>query len=372
MKIVAILMVKNEMKRIPVTLQSISDLDALIVFDTGSTDGTQKFIRENSPVPVHMREGMFVDFKTSFNELFDFADECSKEFGYDYYVHLDANDEFVGKRPMIDDPNQKCWFVERHLKYGQNDTMTFWSIKLIKANTPEIRYTGVVHVYMENCHAPKRMRDFHIFQNRLLDDDKSSKRFHTDKILLMNAFENDPTDTRTLFYLAQTHSCIGEYETAYALYEKRSACVGGFEEERWYSMLQCAELSMKLGKDWETTLAWLMKALEQEVRAEPLVILADHYLKKNKHALAYSFSRLACELPYPDALLFVEKKNYEYTRWHILSIAAYYVAKTIPGSDSGREKMTIGRDACQKAIASAYDVGTDTRNLVWYSKELDF
>ena len=367
MKIAAVIMVKNEMHRIHVTLQSIGKLDALIVFDTGSTDGTVEYVLKSSPIPVHLKEGTFVNFKVSSNELLDFADACAEEFGYDYYVQLDANDEFVGERPTITNLEQKSWFVERHLKYGDTDAMIFWAVKLLKARTG-IRYDGVVHEYLVGCDDATYMRDFHIFQNRCLDTDKSQLRWPRDKLLLEEEHEKNPTEPRTLFYLAQTYACLGENQKAYDTYEKRTRSVDGFEEERWYAAMQCATLSIKLDMDWDTTtVVWLMKALSLDVRVEPLVALADHYWKKNAYELAYRFAKMACDLPYPDRLLFIEKKAYEYSRWHILGIVAYYVAKR-NGDD--RETYEIGRQACQKAIDANCNVELNKNNMKWYERAM--
>ena len=61
-------MLKNEEKRIHVSLESIKNLDGLIIYDTGSTDNTINIIKDFSTlnnIPLHLITGEFIDFSTS-------------------------------------------------------------------------------------------------------------------------------------------------------------------------------------------------------------------------------------------------------------------------------------------------------------------
>lgn len=90
-KISVLIMVKDEADCIGKTIESIKN--NVILYDTGSTDNTIHIVDElcrQYNIPLYIKEGEFVDFSTSRNILFDFADEVS---GADYYLLLDANDE---------------------------------------------------------------------------------------------------------------------------------------------------------------------------------------------------------------------------------------------------------------------------------------
>jgi glycosyltransferase involved in cell wall biosynthesis len=394
-KIAAVMMVKNEARRVHVTLDSIAALDGLIVFDTGSEDGTPELIERLSPIPVHTKRGAFVDFATSMNVLMDYADECAVEHGYEFYILLDANDEYVGERPSdaeLAAADVDSWYIERRLKYTQHDATSFWNVKLVRASRPTQRYAGVVYEYLRDCGKTMRCSAFHIFQDRTLDDDKSAKRWLRDRVLLERETAVHPEDTRSLFYLAQVYNCIGEWALAYAAYERRTRSIGGYEEERWYAMMQCGGLAQRAGLAWDVALAWYTRAFCADERVEPLVALAEHYADARDYRLAHAYAKLACELLWPaDRLLFVERKPYDYTRWHLLGRTAYYVGKAdaqrkdqlgdIEGRGGGgdddaeatrravaRAKATMaeGENACLRAIDAGCNVALDTANLACY------
>ena len=94
--IAVLMMVKNETKRLRVSLDSVRGFaDSLVVFDTGSTDDTiailETFAAE-SGIPLRLKQGEFVDFSTSRNVSLDFADEFPE---IEYLLLLDCN----GVRP---------------------------------------------------------------------------------------------------------------------------------------------------------------------------------------------------------------------------------------------------------------------------------
>ena len=76
--IAVLMMVKNEHKRLHVSLESIKNVaDSLVLYDTGSTDDTieiaQKFCQKHN-IPLRLKQGEFVDFSLSRNVSLDFAD----------------------------------------------------------------------------------------------------------------------------------------------------------------------------------------------------------------------------------------------------------------------------------------------------------
>lgn len=366
-KLAAIAMVKNETKRIHVTVNSVTPdiFSALIVYDTGSTDDTIEIIRKLAKVPVHIKEGKWDNYGISYTNMLKWGDKCAKKYNYDWFVQLDANDEFVGNKPILPENNENvvAYLIERKLKYSCNDECSMiWNYKLIKAFSG-CKFIGVTHDYLnipEGKIVGGRINDFYIFQDRTNDDKiKGMMKFHTDRILLEKEHLRNPTDTRTLFYLAQTYETIGEKELAYEHYEKRSKSIGGFEEERWLSYVHCGDLSRHLNKDWSISLNWYMTAMEHTERAEPLLAIANGFITRKKPALAYPFVKWACYLEYPiHAILSVEKKCYDYWRWHLLGITAYY--STDP------DRIKIGENACVNAILEGTNKELDERNLAWY------
>jgi hypothetical protein len=277
---------------------------------------------------------------------------------------LDVNDELRGAdflraeaHKFADTPTSgflicQEWFSGARDKY--------YNLRFIKARN-NWRYKGRVHEYIEQIGGNKneihRLPDSIIlFQDRTKDDDKSFKRFSRDKVLLLEDFKANPKDPRTLFYLAQTCACLNEADDAFYYYKLRSN-LPGFYEEVFQSLLRCGDFSAQLGHDWhQSSLGWYMRAYEHTARVEPVLKIAEYYLDKKQWVLAYTFSKLACSLSYPDhCILFVDKHVYDYKRWHILGIAAWYAGS-----------YDDGKNACLKAIACGYNNDIDKKNLEFY------
>jgi hypothetical protein len=223
-----------------------------------------------------------------------------------------------------------------------------------------------------------------LYQDRTQDDDKSGKRFHRDYDLLMTEYEKDPSDPRTVFYLAQTCSCLNREEESYKYYAIRASMENGFGEERFEAMTRCGDFAMKYtaknnllameGKqnldkfvdrwykniNWNTALGWFMEAMTIFKRIEPLIAMTKFYKEIGQMDLAYMFVNAACMMEYPEnSLLFINKHQFEYERWHLLGIVAFYV-----------NKHEDGYLACIKAIKVA-NQDIDKQNLEHYKKVMD-
>jgi len=374
-----LMMVKNEEKRLQVTLDSvIGQVDALIFYDTGSTDKTIEIIEkfsEKHKINLYLKRGDFVDFSTSRNVSLDFADTIDVH----YLLLLDCNDELQGGNElktaakMFVEKENNAFLVCQQWWCGQLDK--YFNVRFVKARHGW-RYRGSVHEWMKDTLSetdqPRipvvRLPDnIVLYQDRTQDDDKSGKRFKRDRELLLRDYKNNPNEPRTLFYLAQTCQCLGMHDEA-LYYSKLRLELQGFLEERFHSYVRCGTSCMMLGHDWEDCLKWFVRAYEEFQRAESLVKIADYYrhkaqalLKEKKNPgntwrTAYMYIKEACLLNYPeDAILFVDKGAYEYYRWHLMGIIAFYVG-------SHEE----GKEACLKAIAQGKNKELDEKNLQFY------
>src|ERR1700752_372163 len=99
--IAALMMVKNEHKRLGVTLESVKGIvQSIVLYDTGSTDDTieiaQIFCNKHN-IPLRLKTGEFVDFATSRNISLAFADTFPE---IDYLLLLDTNDELRGGKTL--------------------------------------------------------------------------------------------------------------------------------------------------------------------------------------------------------------------------------------------------------------------------------
>lgn len=374
--IALLMMVKNEHKRIKVSLNSvIGHVDCMIIFDTGSEDDTvnifQEFCKEHQ-INLYLIQGEFVNFSVSRNISLEYADTIDN---VNYLLLLDCNDELRGGEYLREFAEENkddestgfliCqeWWSRQYDKY--------YNMRFVKAREGW-RYRGRVHEWMKNTKYPsddeappiKRIPDKTVlYQDRTADDNKSGKRFNRDKILLLEDHKEDPTEPRTAFYLAQTCACLNENEEAYYYYKIRTT-LEGFQEEKFHAFLRCGELSEKMKHPWTDSMGWYIKAFEHSERVEPLIKIAEHYQHIRKWVLSFTFVDLACKLKYPEqSILFVDKHAYDYKRWHIMGIVAFYL-----------EEFKKGKEACQKAIDCGINEELDKNNMKFYlekEKELE-
>tara|TARA_Y100000389_G_scaffold58873_1_gene54843 strand:- start:217 stop:1476 length:1260 start_codon:yes stop_codon:yes gene_type:complete len=371
--IAVLIMAKNEKKRLLITLESIKKIaDSLVFYDTGSEDNTiqiaKDFCFENS-IPFRLLEGEFKNFAESRNESLDFADSFED---IDYILLLDTNDELKGGETLrknceeFMNKSTTGFLLCQEWWSGQFDK--YYNIRLVKARQ-SWRYQGRIHEWIKNTKFEndeeqneagelvfKLENEIIIYQDRTQDDDKTSKRFIRDKELLLEDHNENPDEPRTLFYLAQTCSCLGTWDEALKYYQMRSNIDTGFWEEKFHSFLRCGEISEKLNFDWSESMNYYLKAFELCGRAEPMIKIVEHYKDKN-WLLCFSFAEIACKLDYPECLLFVDKLAYDYKRWHLLGISGWYANEF--------EKGKIG---CLKALESGLSQELDQFNLKFYTE----
>ncbi len=370
-----LMMVKNEEARILVSLESvIGSVDAIIIYDTGSTDKTVEIIQafcEKEKINLYMIQGTFVNFATSRNVSLDYADKINVQ----YLLLLDCNDELRGgkklkeyTKTMLTQPNTGFLVCQ---EWWSGCLDKYFNIRLVKARSGW-RYRGSVHEWMkdttsesiEPTHVIIKIPDnIVIYQDRTKDNNKSGPRFKRDYDLLLQDYKDDPKNSRTIFYLAQTCLCLSNFEEA--LYysklriEEDFKGYPDFEEEKFLSYIRCGDCCKNLQHDWYDSFSWYMKAYEHTQRAEPLVKIADHYRMINKWAVAYMYIKQACELSYPDDLiLFVDRGIYDYYRWHVMSIVASHV-----------NKHEEGRFACLEALKHSQNKEVDEDILKFYTKQ---
>lgn len=376
-----LMMVKNEEKRITVSFDSVKNfVDTFIILDTGSTDNTIPIIKEycdKNKINLHLKEEPFVNFEVSRNVSLDFADEVIDKNNPKYILLLDCNDELKNGETLykfVSEYKGLCHGF--HLKqnwWNGNNSDTYYNMRFVKSHN-QWRYKGVVHEYLMCPSLEKSKNDAKdivlkiegpiLFQDRTKDDDKSMKRFTRDKELLYSEYIKNPLEPRTLFYLAQTCGCLGHIQEAYKYYTLRIK-QEGFIEEIYHSYYRLGELSKILKHPWEETLNWFLKAFSHSQRVEPLLKIGEYYQKYNHKGeekpdflTAYMYIHMACKLIFPyNQILFIDRRAYDYTRWNLLGIIAYYV---------GRYKE--GKEACLKALEME-NKDEDLDNLIFYLKK---
>ncbi|WP_233447955.1 MULTISPECIES: glycosyltransferase [Streptomyces] len=307
------MIVKNEGAVIERCLSSVRDLvDTWVISDTGSTDGTQELIRSAlAGIPGELREEPWVNF--GHNRSLNIAHARDRA---DYLLLLDADHVLRQEGPLPALTADS--YMIRH-----EGALEYRIKRLVRGGMPW-RYEGVTHEYLtaDRDHGQENL-DALVVED-YADGGSRHDKFERDARLLGAELDRDPSNPRTVFYLAQTLRDLGRAEEAAALYERRAA-MGGWGEEVYYALLQSGVLRADSG-DWPAAMDALSRAWEaRPERLEACYELTARLRKMRRYRAAHAVVSSVLDREQPDDLLFLQPWVY---RWGLLfeySITAYWV-----------------------------------------------
>lgn len=301
-------------------------IDSWVIFDTGSADDTMEVIREvMADLPGEMLERPFEGFAKSRSDLMAVA---SARDDTDYLLMIDADDTWTPTEDF-EWPQLDADVYDVKLEMGG----TSWQRgQLTKASKPW-RYTGAAHEYLV-CDEPFRRGGclsrvvIRCGRDGARRRKEPIKKYQRVAEILEKELEKNPTDTRSMFYLAQSYRDARQPAKALEMYQ-RCAEAKGWVEEVWYSLFQIGVLHERLGHDWATAREAYERAFAfRPSRAEPLVKLARHYRNNKDYARAFVYACAAKELPLPeDDRLYVDESVYSWCALDEYAVAAYWVGR---------------------------------------------
>lgn len=312
------MIVKNESQVIERCLRSVRHLiDHWVICDTGSTDGTQDLIRETlDGIPGELHEEPWTDFGHNRTSNIQLARGKA-----DYLLTLDADHVMRQDAPL---PRLRA--TSYMLRYDTPGTQH--RFKHLMRGDRAWRYEGVTHEYP--CTDESAGPDVQQNLDALVIEDHAdggcrSDKFERDARLLRGELERDPTNTRTVFYLANTERDLGHAEEAIALYERRAA-MGGWPEEVYCSLLEAGLLRAERADDWPGAMDAFSRAWDARPRRlEACYELASRLRLKGRYRTAYALLDGAVDTPEPDDLLFTKSWVYQWGLLFEYSITAYWV-----------------------------------------------
>ncbi len=301
------MIVKDESKVIKRCLSSVREIiDYWVIVDTGSTDDTKKIIREYlRDIPGELHEHEWVDFEHNRNAALELArNKC------DYILCMDADDMFEFSLSFDKCAlNRECYMI-----LCCDPVVNSYRLLVIN-NDQGWRWVGVLHEELQISRPVSGGILSRVIKNGLLRDGQrmqDPKRYLKDALLLEKAFQKDPTNSRTVFYLAQSYLTANDLTLALKYYELRST-MGGYEDELFWSLytIGCVHEDLKMPS--QTIIDSYERAYQfNQSRAEPLSALARFLIKIGDYDLAYRASKAAVSMPIPKTLFFVERDVYEY------------------------------------------------------------
>ena len=287
------MIVKDESPVIRRCLASVKHLiDYWVIVDTGSSDGTQSFIRDFlKEIPGVLHELPWVNFGHNRNEALNLA----KDKG-DYLLFIDADEFLVIENDFtFSELTADVYFV-----LTRSDLESFYR-QLFVATQIDWRWNGALHETLSSSQIKNGM----ILQgitNVVTHEghrSKDSNKYLKDSVLLEEMLADDSTNERILFYLAITYADAQNYELALKTFEKRAA-MGGDPEQKFYSLLSIALLQEAMHLDSELFMRSYDQAFQfRPTRAEPLYYMARYYMSIQAYLLGYLLSQHALTIPRP-------------------------------------------------------------------------
>lgn len=220
-----VMIIKNSGNIITECLNSVKDyIDYYTILDTGSTDNTVELVKEtlnNKKGKIYQEP--FIDFSTSRNRSLELASKKCK-----YIIILD--DSYI-----LNNGKHLRQFLEKTKENkGNNELLSikikddygniYYSPRII-SSTSNLKYIGRVHETLDyninNKHDFIDENVAYIFDIKTPEHDiRSKNRCKKDIELLLLDEQDNPTNSRTLYYLAQIYTKILDFKNAINYYTK--------------------------------------------------------------------------------------------------------------------------------------------------------
>lgn len=359
MKLVLILMVRNESRILERCLKAVEDVvDAFCIHDTGSTDDTReialRFLKEGNRkgcLTESKWENFGVNRTASFKAAQDYLTEAGWTLEDTYGLLLDAD--------MVFHPGSLKTQTLKDIGYSMIQaagSLEYPNCRLVRMDYTW-RCVGVTHEYWDGptSSLPKSI----CWIDDRNDGGCKSDKFERDARLLEDGLKENPKNERYMFYLAQTYHSLGRWKDAIAMYKKRYAA-GGWHEEQWYSLYMIADAYLKLNDPLKFELYMQKAMLFRPSRAEASYALAKYFREKGDHHKAWYYLLRGRGLPYSTDSLFISKPVYTDLFHYEATILLYYLGKQEEGL----------RDSVKYMLTKTEHLDNVYRNLAFYVKPL--
>lgn len=332
------MIVKNEAHLILECFKHLSkyiNFDYWVINDNGSTDGTQKLIKDyfaEKGIPGELDETSWQDF--AFNRTVAFKRAFNKT---DYAFVWDADDEIYGdfKLPEVLDQD--------HYKFiFGNEMGARYSRCQLFNNRKRWHYVGVIHEYpaaLESVSAPfDVLGDYYFISGRRGARNNDPNKYLKDALVLEKAFKEafekkDPIFNRYCFYTAQSYNSCNHHEKAIEYY-KKVLDIDNWIQEKYVSCIEIYDQYDKLQRNKEG-LFYLLESFKYDVRRiEGIYRLIKYYCINGPVEAAYAYYTMIAD-HYENKYvkenvadyLFTKKEEYDFYLPYYMVIVSQRVAR---------------------------------------------
>jgi glycosyltransferase involved in cell wall biosynthesis len=356
-RICLVMIVKNESHVITRCLDSVLSLiDYCLICDTGSTDDTREKITNyftEHQLPGRIIKKEWEDF--GINRTF-VTQEAQNTVPCEYILFIDADEVLVKKdfTPLTPaDKENLIQFANNHPSTGLFRMMThlqgsvYPRVQLVR-NNQSYWWKYPYHEIIVNTE-PCDITDFPFMINYArkeggTSNDKSRLYWAIGKY--MKWLQDDPTDSRVVFYLAQTYADAGDYTNAVLWYEKRHTMIGYFEES-YISLLRLGRLYYHRGLKYKAMEKYVMATQKFPKRLEAfyeLMILFDGL------GMLYEAYSVGNRAPYgknecrdENNILFIEANIYDWMHQFRLGVICWYIDRRVEGHNLIKDLLDNGQ-----------------------------
>ena len=319
------MIVKNEMENLERCLTSVAPyISCWVIGDTGSTDGTQDYIRSffaERGLPGELHEFPFIDFSHARNEALQRALASKLEF--DYLLLTDADMEFT-----VQDPGSLRELGAAAYLVLQRSGVTSWNRRLVARNAGA-SYKGVTHEFLDITNGEALQLEGISFTDHASGGSRGNK-YERDARLLKAALETERDPfmiARYTFYLANTLRTSGQREAALEQYLQRAE-LGHWDQEVFVSLYNAASLKEALDYPADEVIAGYEAATDAcPTRAEALHNAARFCRNKGNFERGYGLAKKGVGVAYPKDGLFVLDWIYDYGLLDEFAINAYWAGR---------------------------------------------
>lgn len=335
------MIVKNESRIIERMLNSVYPfVDSFCICDTGSTDNTveliHKFAHEKGITNYIVYIEPFKNFE--YNRTHALHQCLSLPVLPTYILLIDADMilQFGKNIDMVKLKNSLCTQTGKvpdvyFINQG-NDAFYYKNARMLRAGllteSVKPKYTGVTHEYLD---VPGSRVYVDIVKEVLFildigDGGAKNDKFTRDIHLLRNGLIAEPTNSRYMFYLANSYKDSGDWENAKEMYQQ---CISsnGWVEERWQCHYHLGKGHLSRGNVSEAIHNWLLAYNLIPNRLENIYEMIKYYRENGKHILAYTFYNIAINtesIKSPPVFLFLENDVYDYKIHYEFTVFGYY------------------------------------------------
>ena len=323
-RVMAIIMIKNEERIIKRCIErALAIADAICIADTGSTDSTVALLTDYLPtlqIPAKLYQHTWRDFghnrTLSFQAAQDFVQTLGWEPDFTYGLAIDADMNFV----MTPNFNKMDLKANGYRIMQKTPGLEYYNTRFLRLGYPW-KCSGVTHEYWDGSDTEQLET---VYIDDVGDGGCKADKFERDARLLTKGLEDEPTNARYMFYLAQTLKDGKRLDEAIALY-KRRIDAGGWYEEVWYSMYIISKLYHEQNKLPEMEF-WALKAYEfNKNRSENLYFLTRVFRERSEHHKAWFYMLKGLAIKKSTDLLFLENEVYEHLFLYEKTILNYYI-----------------------------------------------